>query len=84
MSIEKEEFANELGISIKRFDELTDTIDEILYPDILWSEIINKTVKVSNDPLECIILGICLGRIMQQDLCASCEDVVKTIDPKMN
>lgn len=71
----KEDFCKDLGISVERFDEITAKLDNILdVGETAWIDVIKSACKISNDSMECIVLGMCMGRMMQEEMCDCCHE----------
>lgn len=81
----KEDFCKSIGMNMKRFEELTEKLDILLdcKTDQPWSALLTECATMCNTQMEAIVIGTCLGRIMQMDLCDVCEEKAE-FDPTYN
>ena len=83
--IKKEDFCKSISMDVMRFEELTKKLDILIdcESDKPWSEMILECAKLCNTTNEAIVVGMCLGRVMQMNLCDVCEGKAE-FDPTYN
>lgn len=79
-----EEFSKTMEIPIDRFNELQAKFVELVKLDLDYPDLIKQLLSICTLDREFILVGICLGRLMQMGMCNQCEENEMPIDPKLN
>jgi hypothetical protein len=70
-----EEFANSIGIDIKRFNELSELVSVVMkHHDGAEYGQIMQACLFGRDPIEDMFIGMLLGRAMQESICCECQE----------
>jgi hypothetical protein len=79
------EFSEGIGIPYERFCMLEKNFVELTYLDLTWDDLVKQLIGICGDSkIELVLIGIFLGRSMQQCICDQCSQEVPLNDPNLN